>query len=199
MRDYPMSVRLRGGRTVTLRPLQADDAERLHRFFAALPEADRLFLRHEVTDRAVTDRWCKNIDYDHVLPILALAGGEVVGDATLHVEHYGWWRRLGEVRMVVAAAYQRAGLGTQLLREVYRHATGRGLRKLQAMVMDSQTGALRALEKLGFVTEALLRNHVTDLRGASHNLHIMTADVEEQWRRMEDMIMDAEVQAPREE
>ena len=38
-------------------------------------------------------------------------------------------------------------------------------------------------------------DHVTDLNGAKHNLLILTSDVQELWRRFEDVILDLEVRA----
>ncbi|MFC1610260.1 GNAT family N-acetyltransferase [Myxococcota bacterium] len=195
MSEYPKKVRLRDQTEITLRPMNEKDGDRLHSFFTSLPGEDRLYLRDDVTDRTVIDRWVKNIDYDHILPIIALDADKVVGDATLHVRRHGWWRHLGEIRLVVARDFQKKGLGATLARELYLHAHERHLHKLVASAMDTQIGAVRALEKLGFVTEALLKNHVSDLDGVKHNLLILSSDVEELWRRFEDVILDLEVRA----
>ena len=50
------------------------------------------------------------------------------------------------------------------------------------------------MEALGFQREAVLKDHVTDLRGRPHDLVIMTNYVAELWRKMEDAILDMEFQ-----
>ncbi len=193
LKKYPITVKLRNDKEIILRPMTKDDGDALYEFFKSLPENSRLFLREDVIKRGVIDKWCENINYDRILPILAFDGDRCVGDATLHVEEYGWWRHLGEVRLVVADTCQRVGLGAAMAKELYAAAQTRDIHKLKAEVLDSQTGAIRALEHLGFITEALLKNHVTDLKGKKHNLLIMTSDVDELWRRVEDMMIMGDV------
>ena len=42
---------------------------------------------------------------------------------------------------------------------------------------------------MGFVLEAILRDHATDLAGKKHDIYIMSNYMAELWRKMEDMIM----------
>lgn len=193
LEKYPKTIRLRNKKDVILRPMTKGDGDALLQFFKELPEDDRLFLREDVTEPGVIKKWVENIDYDHILPILAFDGERCIGDATLHVERYGWWRHLGEIRLALARDFQRFGLGAAMAKEIYAAAQTRDIHKLMAEVLDSQTGAIRALEHLGFVTEALLKNHATDLKGNKHNLLIMTSDVDELWRRIEDAMLMADV------
>jgi hypothetical protein len=81
---YPETVRLQTGTTVTLKPMVKEDADRLYAFFARAPREDRLFLRDDVSKREVIEAWARELDYDKVLPLLAVVGDNIVGDATLH-------------------------------------------------------------------------------------------------------------------
>ena len=45
---YPKTLRLKDGGEVVIRPLARGDFERLLSFFQALPDEDRVFLRHDV-------------------------------------------------------------------------------------------------------------------------------------------------------
>lgn len=195
MGTYPKTVRLRDGSDVVLRPMTKDDGDLLFEFFSALPDEDRQFLRNDVSKRSTIDAWVNNIQPDQIWPIVALHEKKIVADGTLHVEQYGWWRHLGEIRMVVAKSMQRKGLGMAVARGLYQQAQKRHLHKLMVSVLQSQTGAVRAFERLGFITEALLRNHVTDHRGNKHDLRIMTSDLEDLWQKVEDMMQDAAVRA----
>lgn len=192
MEEYPKTLKLKDGTVVQLRLMSADDLPKLLEFFRTLPEEDRLFLKDDVTSQEVIERWIRELDYDRVLPVLADAEGKIVGDATLHLQKYGWSRHCGEIRLVVARDFQRKGLGTILAREIFHHAVLRGLQKLQALMIESQIGALKAFRKLGFRKEATLKDHVLDLKGNRHDLVIMTNDVAELWRKIGDLILESE-------
>ena len=188
---YPKNIKLKNGEEVMLRPMEKGDGESLFEFFKKLPEADRRFLRDDVTQRETIQRWISNIDYKQVLPILAFTKeGEIVGDGTLHMSLYGWSRHVGELRIVVAAQYQRQGLGRMLAKELIQNAVNYGLDKVVAHVMDNQKGALNAFTNIGFIPEATLRKHVTDVNGLKRDLVILSNHVESLWHQMEVMVED---------
>jgi len=193
MEGFPKDVRLKDGNTVTLRPLESGDLERLHAFFCALPVEDRLYLKDDVTDRAVITRWVGGADVERVLTVVALQGGRIVGDATLLVERYGWSRHVGEIRVVVARDLQSRGLGTALAREVVQHAMGRELAKLKVLAMDTQATAIHAFERLGFNREAVLPGHVVDQDGQIHDLVVLTTDTASAWNELEDALLEMDV------
>jgi len=190
LEGFPENVALRSGRRVTVRPMQPDDGPALLEFFRSLPEQDRLFLRDDVTREDVVDRFVRNLDYGRVLPLLAEHEGRIVGDATLHRNHGGWATHVGEIRLVVDPGFQRDGLGTALARLLVRHATGVGLDKLVAQVVDNQVGAKRAFGRLGFYPEAVLKGHVKDIHGTKRDLVILANDVSQIWETMESMVSD---------
>jgi RimJ/RimL family protein N-acetyltransferase len=192
MEEYPKALKLKDGTTVRMRLMSPDDLPKLLEFFRSLPEEDRLFLKDDVTNPEVIERWIRELDYDRVLPVLAEVEGKIVGDATLHLQKHGWMRHLGEVRLVVAREFQRKGLGTILAREIFHHAVLKGLQKLLALMMESQIGALKAFRRLGFRREAVLKDHVIDLKGNRHDLIFMTNDVAELWRKIGDLILESE-------
>lgn len=191
LRDYPKTVALKSGREVLLRPVRPEDEGALLDFFRAVPAEDRLFLKDDVTDPAVIHRWTHAIDIDRVISLLAFDGPRVVGDATLHRQPGGWSPHVGEIRVVTAKDWRGQGLGKVLAREIFHLALSLGLEKVQAQVMANQTGALNVFRSLGFIDEAVLRNHVRDRQGVKHDLVIMTQDVEAFWRRMEDFIAES--------
>ena len=103
---------------------------------AKLPESDRLFLKDNVTDRAVVERWATELNYEKVFPILAWKGNEVVGDATLHKNLSGWMKHVGTIRMVTAPGFQRKGLGSVLANGIF-DALKSGLEKIVAEMMET--------------------------------------------------------------
>jgi len=190
MEAYPKIVRLKDGSKATLRPMVKEDVQKLLAFFRKLPEEDRLFLKEDVTDEKVIQQWADELDYDKVFPVLAEVGDEVVGDATLHTQERGWTRHIGEVRCVVAREYQRKGLGTILIREMFLRALQKRLHKLRAQMPETQVGAMKAFQTVGFKKEAVLKEHMIDIKGNKHDLVIMTNLVEELWRRIGDHMME---------
>lgn len=177
MLGYPKLAKLKGGLEIRLRNLVEKDKEALKEFFLNLPLEDRMFLKEDVTNPKVIDAWFRNIDYDHVLPILAFDGEKVIGDATLHIPEYGWSRHVGEMRFVVASEYQKKGIGTLLAKEIFNHAVERRLDKLEVKVVGNQVGPITVLTRLGFKKLATLPGYVTDLRGNRRDLIIMINDI----------------------
>lgn len=190
---YPITVTLKGGEEVELRPLQATDEQLLVEFFRDLPRESTEFLKDDVKDPAVVQRFVRQADPERVWAILALAGGKVVGDATLHTDRIGWRRHVGEIRVVVASGFHKKRLATTMIHELVNQASTRELRKLEAQILDSQVHARTAFEHLGFREEARLKDHAMDLDGRLHDLVIMTNTVDDLWRKMEDMISDMEI------
>ncbi|HTP65725.1 MAG TPA: GNAT family protein [Geobacteraceae bacterium] len=183
--EYPKEVRVKDGSTVVLRLFEKDDADALFAFFARLPETSRLYLRHNVTDRAVIERWATELNYEKVYPVLAWKGKEVLANASLHKTFSGWMKHVGYIRIVTAPEYQRKGLASILANELFLHALKSGLEKIVAEMMDTQQGVKKVFEQLGFIQEAVLRGHVRDQRGIRHDLIIMTKDLEEFWADVE--------------
>lgn len=189
---YPKKIALKDGTEVTMRLMVREDEDKLLAFFRAVPEEDRIYLADDVTNRAVIRRWCEELDYDKVLPILAEKDGVVIGDSTLRHTRMGWMRHVGHLRCVVALDWRRRGLATMMVSELIEHAIMRGLDKLVFRAMDTQLSAINSMKALGFVKEAVLTEHVVDLRGRAHDLVIMTNYVSELWKKMEDLILDTE-------
>lgn len=191
LEGYPRDLTLKDGTTLTVRPVEARDKDALLAFYRGLPEEDRLFLRDDVTSQLWADRFMASIDYETVIPLLAVtAEQEIVANGTLYRTLHGWTRHVAEVRLAVARPYQRRGLGTAMLRELVRVATSCGVEKIVASVVDNQVGAIRAFEKRGFHREAVLKGHVKDIRGHKRDLVIMANDVSHIWEAMAAMVAD---------
>jgi len=186
--DYPKTIELTDGIMVTLELLTDNDLDRLIKFFFHFPEKDRLYLRSDITDPENVRRRFGNPDYDNMFPIIARVNGEIMGIATIFRASFGWMRHLGEVRICIAPEFQKRGLSTLLVREIFFQALKMGIYKLQAELMDTQKAAITAFNHLGFKQEALLPKHVTDIKGVRRDLVIMTLDVEDLWATQEDFV-----------
>ncbi len=184
-KEYPKEVKLKDGTAIELRPFERKDKDALLSFFRNMPEADRLFLKDDVTDPAVVERWATELNYDKVFPLLAWKGSEVIGDATLHKNLGGWMKHVGTIRMVVAREFQKHGVGSILANELFLHALKSGLEKIVAEMMETQQGAKKVFEKLGFKQEAVFHGHVRDQIGVRHDLLVLTKDLEDFWANIQ--------------
>jgi RimJ/RimL family protein N-acetyltransferase len=170
---YPREITLRSGVKLVFRPMTRDDVDRLWNFFQQVPPEDKMFFRQDVSRREVVQHWADILDYDLVLPILALDGSRVVGDATLHRQRTGWKQRIGVLRVQIAPDFRHLGLGTAMVRELRHLGEKSALHHLMAEVIEEQSAAVRAFEKMGFVRVATYRNFVNDQKGGIHNLVVL--------------------------
>ena len=170
---YPREVSLRNGAHLVFRPMIPGDVDRLWAFFQQVPPEDKMFFRQDVRRREVVQRWADTLDYESVLPILALEEDRVVGDATLHRQRTGWKQRVGVVRIQVAPDYRHLGLGTAMIRELRHLGEKAALRYLMAEVLEEQAAAVRAFEKLGFRRAAVYRQFANDQEGHMHDLVVL--------------------------
>jgi RimJ/RimL family protein N-acetyltransferase len=181
LNEYPKEVTLRDGSKVTMRPVVKEDEEALYQFFKGMSKEDRLYLRDDVADRKIINGWMENIDYEKVLPILAIDGEKIIADATLHRNPHGWMRHVGEIRMSVAGSHRGKGLARIIAAEIFQQAVGFGLDKLVAEMLTIQKNAQRVFMRLGFQEEAILKDHGMDATGKKHDLIIMSNDVTALW------------------
>jgi hypothetical protein len=149
LEEYPKEITLQDGFICILRPMTKDDQDALYRFFISFPEEDRRYLRNDATNRILIEKWCRDLNHDKVLPILAEHENRILANATLHRDTFGWGRHIGEIR-----------IGSLLAEEISKLALQLNLDKLCAKVVASRTYVTRAFEKNGFVLEATLKNFV---------------------------------------
>jgi RimJ/RimL family protein N-acetyltransferase len=170
-------AKLTDGTEVILRPMTKDDEEALHLFFQGITEDQLQVLRHDVKDRNVIHKWAVNLNYERVIPLLALVGEEIAADATLHRTSYGWKRHIGVVRIVVAPKYQGLGLATLMLNELVRLAHELGLEKLWAEIPLDAVKAIRACRNAGFVCKAVIEGLVKGVNNLNQDILIMVCDI----------------------
>ena len=149
-RSFPKSSRSRTATKATLRPLRRDDEKDFHKLFLGIPEPERMFIKHRVTDLEVIRDWCRNIDYGRNLPLVALIGGKIVGDATLHQQLGGWKRHIGRVSVLVHPEFRGRGLARALVGEIIEIARSAGLEKVEAEFIGEQEAAIKMFAMLGF-------------------------------------------------
>jgi GNAT superfamily N-acetyltransferase len=153
---YPRVVELPDGAQVRLRPLVGRDEPELVQLFINIPYEDLRNLHDNVSDPVIVRRWCRNINYDRMLPIVAELEGKIVADATLKRHAAGPTRGVGRFRAYVHPEYRRRGLGAVLLREILDLARAMGMRQLAVDLYQGQRELRKMFLRYGFHDEGLL-------------------------------------------
>ncbi len=183
---YPKTIMLNDGAPVVLRPLEPGDKVRLLQFFEGVPEEERHYLKENVTAPEVVYGWTTKIDFDRVVPIVALVGDEIVGDATLHRSRAMARRHVGELRVVVDPSYRGVGLGRRLIRELLDIAAELGLHQATfELVADREELAIRAAISVGFNQVGVLKERIRDFWGNYQDLVLLELPLKDRelwWR-----------------
>jgi L-phenylalanine/L-methionine N-acetyltransferase len=173
LQKFPKVVTLKDGTKVTLRPLRRDDEKDFHKLFLGIPEPERMFIKHRVTDLEVIHDWCRNIDYGRNLPLVALIGGKIIGDATLHQQLGGWKRHVGRVSVLVHPEFRGRGLARALVSEIIEIARNASLEKVEAEFIGEQETAIKMFAMLGFSQLLRLEDYVKDMQAVTHDYILM--------------------------
>ena len=177
IQKYPLEVKLKDGSKTKFRPLRKDDETAFHEFFLAVPEPERMFIKHRVTELPVIRDWCQNIDLGRNLPLLAVTGGKIIGDATLHQQLGGWKRHIGRVSVLVHPKFRGRGLARALVTEILSIARHMGLEKVEAEFIGEQEAAAKVFAMLGFSNLMRLENYVKDMQAITHDYILMGLDL----------------------
>jgi RimJ/RimL family protein N-acetyltransferase len=165
-------VRLRDGRTVSIRAIEPGDAERLREFDGGLSETSRRLrylswmppMSHE---RALALATVDGVDRIAMVATVGHGGHErIVADCRL-VPQAGPGRQ-AEVAIAVADDHRRAGLGAVLLRLALAAAVDAGYDEVVAQVRYDNVVMMRLLRTLGFRRTAWELGVVTYIRSVDH-------------------------------
>lgn len=173
IKNFREMATLKDGAYILVRPMNAEDQQRLMDFYSAVSEDDLRYFRHYVKDPSVIKDWCEHLDYSKVLPVLAVAKDRIVGSASLHFGE-GPKRHIAEVRLFLAKDYRKRGLGMKMIRVLIDLARKQGLSMLVAEVMAEQTKVIKAFELLGFQSQATLDDYFIFPDGETSDVVLMT-------------------------
>lgn len=186
------TVKLKDGTKVLIKPLKIEDLNQSVRFFRALPEQDREYLRVDVTKREIVKKRILSIKPGKIVRLIAVLDKDIVADGALEFEFGTWKRHEAELRLIVAHPFQRKGLGTLMARELFAIAMHKKVEEIVVKFMKPQVGARKIMERMGFHQDAVLPNYVQDIKGIKHDLVIMRCDLNSLWQKLEDHITDSD-------
>lgn len=167
---FPQEAVLRNGQHVLIRPFNAHDTKELFDFFQRLPTDVRRLAWDNIEDQSLIESWGRNIDYDRVMPLIALDGQHIVADASLHLRERGPLRLVGRVKWLLDPAYRGQGLGVTLVNKLIAIAQGHGLRHLTCMLFsEHEDDAIQTLAELGF-EKYVIPDYGTDPDGNQYDM-----------------------------
>jgi len=154
-RELEKLVRLKDGRSVTVRPLAPADAPPLER---ALAEVDsetlyqRFFTRRPRLD-AQQIAHLTELDYQSRLALVAVRGGHLAGIVRYEGEPESV---TAEVGLVVAHEWRNAGLASAMLRELEKAALARGIFRFEAYYLEHNPAIATLLARFGYAPPRIL-------------------------------------------
>lgn len=184
IKDYPKTIVTKDGTLVRLRPVVPEDEEGLEKFFAQLSEEERWFLRENLTDRDFLRKWMEKLDYDQMIPIIAVTEDDksIVGYCTLYRAASPSIRHVAHLRTMLHPSYRGQRLGSWMILDSVKLSMDLGIRKIVVEFVDGvEDAAGAAASKLDFHREAVMPDYVKDKNGNYRDLIIMSKDLHQDW------------------
>jgi len=168
---------------VTIRLMEAGDADAVLAFARALPPHDLLFLQRDIRNPKVVAAWIEQIERGLIRSLLAVSPEGVVGCAAIVRDELSWSPHVAEIRILTLPGARGGGLGRALAQDSLAFTQSLGVEKVFVRMTPDQQGAIAVFEDMGFRGEALLRDHVRDAAGETHDIAILALDLTRQHAR----------------
>ena len=166
---YPAQASLDGGLECVLRPLRPQDERAFIGFLNVVPEIERLFIKPKLGSPGFRKEWCRDLDYDSALTLMASAHDHFIGMVTLQQRHGGWKRHIGRVHCLTHPEYREVGVSGLLVREVIEIALHAGLTRLEAEFNGERGNSIRCFESAGFREVLRMKHYLKGMKGDSHD------------------------------
>jgi RimJ/RimL family protein N-acetyltransferase len=168
---YRRLIHLKNGKRLMLRFLTEGDRQSLIDLFQKATWEDLWFFRHDLKNRSLLNYWLNHLDYQHVLPLVAmdLEDNQLVAAAVL-------WRgkrtaqHIGEIKIFISQQFRNLGLGSKILDELNRFANQEKLHWVKAELVTDQKQLVKALRNKGFQIRATLEDFFMRQDGKTHDV-----------------------------
>lgn len=170
---YPVAHRLDGDIECVVRPLTTADEKDFISFLRVVPEIERLFIKPLIGSEGFLKQWFRDLDYDHALPLIAIAHGHIIGKATLQQRDGGWKRHIGRVHSLTHPEYRDVGVSGMLIDEIIGIARHCGLTRLEAEFNGERETSMTCFKHAGFQEMLRTRGYLKDMQGHGHEWVLM--------------------------
>jgi RimJ/RimL family protein N-acetyltransferase len=181
----PKTFQLKDGKKIIIRILTESDLNSSVNFFRSFSESERTYFRTDVTKKVNVKKRIDLMKTGLVHRIIATYKNKIIADGALEFSPFEWEKHIGEIRIIIVKPFQRKGLGMIMARELYFLAAAAKVEKIVVKMMRAQEAAKCIFRKLGFHEEVILPYHVKDRNGRPQDLLIMSIDMTELWKEME--------------
>ena len=179
---YPKDIILRDKTEVVLRNLEPGDHADLVRFYKELESSFKWYLKQDPTDPGVIERWIDRHREGKAFSIVAEHEKRIVAHASVILRPYGARKHIGRLRVTVDTDFRRKGLGTWMIFDLIKRSMEMGLERIRIdFVVGIDDQAIKAVRKLDFVKEGLLRDYIRDEDGNYHDYQIMIKQLHKDW------------------
>jgi RimJ/RimL family protein N-acetyltransferase len=146
------SLTLRDGSVVRVRPIRADDTERLQTFHAHLSVESIIYRFFRTMPSLTVEQATQftHVDYVSRMALVATRGDGQAEEILAVVRYDQTGEREAEVAFVVQDAWQGHGLATALLHQLAAYAHTHGVDRFVALTMGSNARMLDVLRNCGF-------------------------------------------------
>jgi L-amino acid N-acyltransferase YncA len=166
---YPLMQVLDDGIACTIRPLTESDEDSFVAFLHSVPEIERLFIKQRIGSGRFRKQWCRDLDYDKALTLVAIAHDHIIGKITLQQRQGGWKRHIGRVHSLTHVEYRDVGVSSLLINEVIEVALHSGLTQLEAEFNSERNASIQCFESAGFSELLRMNNYLRDMAGNFHD------------------------------
>lgn len=168
---YRQVFTLKDGARILIRPLTLEDRQALLDLFLPISADDLRYMQDNVKDPQVITGWFDNLNYEQVLPLVAVFGSRIVGEATLHF-HPGPARHRAEARIFLAKDFRRRGVGSRLIQALIELAKRHNLYMIEVNIVSDQNHIIRAFQNAGFEPKCVYEDYFMlpdgDFRDVAH-------------------------------
>jgi len=165
---YPATLvgqhQLPDGTTVTIRPIRADDADRIRNFLTASSEESRYrrFQKWVGTPSNNLVHFLTDVDHDQCLALVCTvphgADEDIVGEARYIVSRDG---KSCEFGLMIEDSWTKTGIAGLMMEALIEGARDQGLAEMEGQVLASNAPMLRFAHALGFKVEPIKEDRTT--------------------------------------
>jgi RimJ/RimL family protein N-acetyltransferase len=160
-------LKLRDGREVTVRFLNAGDRDGLFQMFASMSEKALEWSMAPYTVDVI-DRWIGNMS--NLIPLVAEYDKKIVGYAVIYKYPPQRRKGVGDLAIYLHQDFHRVGLGTAMTEKLLELAKKERMHKIELTVVADNEIAENLYKKFGFKTEGVSRDSFLDFDGKYHEM-----------------------------
>ena len=161
MERYPITIILRDGTEVVIRPAEDTYVERLFRFFSNMPSSDLLIFKDDLPEAEHRGNWFISNLYSKVLRLVALRGDEIIATGTVHKEGL-YWLNAAEIKLIVDPPNRGKGIGSKLFNRLLLELFQLRMRKVIVRYTPDNISFTRIIGHYGFKPETVLSCFIMD-------------------------------------